>query len=55
MLLPQSTQPTVLVLPVIPTAAGNFVNDFREELPFVLSFPQYFKSFNYTTLGHSKL
>ena len=27
-------------------AAGNFVNDFRQELPFVLSFPQYFKSHN---------
>ena len=37
------------------TKTWNFVNDYRQELPFVLSFPQYFKSYNYTVLGHSKL
>lgn len=37
------------------TKVWNFVNDFREELPFVMSFPQYFKHHNYTVLGHSKL
>jgi hypothetical protein len=37
------------------TKTWNFVNDFRQELPFVMSFPQYFKHHNYTVLGHSKL
>ena len=37
------------------TRVWNFVNDFRQELPFALSFPQYFKMHGYSTFGHSKL
>ena len=33
----------------------NFVSDFRQELPYVLSFPQYFKQHGYTVLGHGKM
>ena len=39
------------------TGVFNFVNDFRDHAAGAawLTLPQYFKSFNYTTLGHSKL
>ena len=37
------------------TKVWNFVNDFRQEMPFIMSFPQYFKQNGYTVLGHSKL
>ena len=29
--------------------------DFRQELPFVMSLPQYFKQHGYTVLGHGKM
>lgn len=37
------------------TRVWNFINDFRQEFPFLLSFPQYFKQHNYSTLGYGKL
>ena len=40
---------------VLCVAVFNFVSDFRQELPYVLSFPQYFKQHGYTVLGHGKM
>jgi iduronate 2-sulfatase len=37
------------------TRTWNFINDFRQEFPFLLSFPQYFKRHNYSTTGLGKL
>ena len=37
------------------TRVWNFINDFRQELPFHVSFPQFFKQHNYSTSGHGKL
>ncbi len=36
------------------TESWNFINHFRQVGPDWISFPQYFKSFNYTTLGTGK-
>jgi len=37
------------------TRVWNFINDFRQEFPFLLSFPQFFKQHNYSTYGYGKL
>ena len=37
------------------TRVWNFINDFRQELPFHVTFPQFFKQHNYSTTGHGKL
>ena len=37
------------------TRVWNFIDDFRQDFPFHLSFPQYFKQHNYSTTGHGKL
>ena len=37
------------------TRVWNFINDFRQELPFHVTFPQFFKQHNYSALGHGKL